>query len=264
MEKLAKLEYFARAGYLARAIVYFLLGYLTFATSQAEGTASVLDNIQDLPAGTVILVITGIGLAAYGFFRIYGAIIDIQDDGDDAKAYGKRVGHVASGIAHLILAFLAIRLALGMGSSGGSGSAEATQKVLSFPGGQAVIAVVGACFLLAGFNQAVKAVTGKFRRLLSPDVPEWGVWMGRIGYAARAVVFAAIGWHLLRSAWAEDAQNVGFQASLQTLRETGWVYDAVAIGLLIFGLFSLVMARYRTIRDGALKDRIRDGRVKLL
>ncbi|MBW4330104.1 DUF1206 domain-containing protein [Stakelama sp. CBK3Z-3] len=261
---MARLEYFARAGYLARAIVYFLLGYLTFVTSRAEGTASVLEDIQDLPAGTIVLAVTGLGLAGYGFFRIYGALIDIQDDGHGAKGLGKRCGHVASGIAHLILTYLAFKVAFMGGSSGGGGGNEATQKILSFPGGSIVIAIVAIGFLLAGFNQALKAITGKFERLLDPDVPHWGVLMGRVGYAARSVVFLVLGWHLLTSAWSNNANQVGFQAALDALGETPWLYDAVALGLLIFGLFSLVMARYRTIRDGALKDRIRAGKVKLL
>ncbi|GGO95163.1 uncharacterized protein DUF1206 [Stakelama pacifica] len=264
MEQVAKLENFARAGYLARAIVYFLLGYLTFATSQAEGTASVLEEIRELPAGTIVLAVTGIGLAGYGFFRIYGALIDIQDDGDGAKGIGKRCGHVASGIAHLILTYLAFKLAFMGGSSGGNGSQEATQTVLSFPGGRIVIALVGAGFLLAGLNQGVKAATAKFRKLLDPDVPHWGIWMGRVGYAARAVVFFVLGWHLLTSAWAENADNIGFQAAVQSLRDTPWLYNAVALGLLVFGLFSLIMARYRTIRDGSLKERIRQGKIWLM
>lgn len=256
MKRIARLEHFARAGYLARALVYFLLGYLTLATANAEGTASVLDNIRALPAGTVILAATAIGLAGYGIFRIFGAAIDLQGDGTGWKGAGKRIGHAASGVAHLVLAFLAVKIAIGAAGGGGGGGTQAAQTVMDFPGGAILVALVGIGFLLGAFEQAKKAITANFMYLLDIDAPRWAEALGRIGFAARAVVFLVLGWHILRSAWQENAQKIGFQAALESLRHVTWLYYAVAAGLLVFGLFSLVMARYRKIRDQNVIDRI--------
>ncbi|WP_431469244.1 DUF1206 domain-containing protein [Sphingosinithalassobacter sp. LHW66-3] len=267
MERVARLETFARIGYLARAIVYFLIGYITLATGQSEGTASILEDIQDLPAGTVLLAFTALGLFGYGVFRLYGAAIDIQGEGDDAKGIGKRIGHAASGIAHLILAFLAAKIAFsdgGGGSGSGSTSSEAAQTVLALPGGTAVLVLVGIGFLLGGVNQGVKAATGKFMRLLDADAPGWTEWIGRIGYAARAAVFVALGWQILQSAFGGDTGDLSFEAALQSMREIGWLYTAVAVGLLVFGIFSLVMARYRRIRNENVIERVKNKAVPLL
>ncbi|WNO53740.1 DUF1206 domain-containing protein [Stakelama saccharophila] len=261
MKRIARLEHFARAGYLARALVYFLLGYLTLATAHAEGTASVLDDIRNLPAGRVVLIATAVGLIGYGIFRIYGAALDIQGAGAGWTGMAKRVGHVGSGIAHLVLAYLAVRLALdsGGGAGGSSGGTQAAETIMDFPGGWIVLGLIGIGFVGAAFNQAVKAATANFMYLLDIDAPRWAEAVGRIGYAARAVVFLVLGWHILESAWSTDAQQIGFQAALESLQSMTWLYQAVAAGLLVFGIFSLVMARYRKIRDQNVIDRITGG-----
>ena len=80
----------ARIGYVARAIIYFALGYLSLATGQAEGTTSVLAPLSEVPGGKPLMAALAVGLAAYGLFRLYGASVDLEADGDDAKGLAKR------------------------------------------------------------------------------------------------------------------------------------------------------------------------------
>ncbi len=258
MDNVVKIENFARAGYLARAIVYFLIGYLTLSSGQSEGTASVLTDIRDMPLGTPLLMLTAFGLFGYGLFRAYGAAIDIRDDGEDAKGLAKRIGHAASGITHLILAYLATKIALSGGSSGsGGGGTEAAQNILELPGGSVALGIVGVGLIGAAINQGVKAATGKFMKLLDVEAPQWTAVIGRVGYAARAAVFAALAWQVLDFTFGGERQELSFQAALDSLRDMGWLYDAVAVGLLVFGVFSLIMARYRRIREANVIERLR-------
>ena len=75
--------------------------------------------------------------------------------------------------------------------------------------------------------------------------------LGGIGYIARAVVFLVIGWSLINagllSGDAEQVKTLG--DAVASLAGQGIVFTLVAIGLLVFGLFSLVLARYRIIPD---------------
>ena len=65
-------------------------------------------------------------------------------------------------------------------------------------------------------------------------------------YAARCIVFLTVAWLLARSAFHHDpSQAGGLEQALDALR--GPVEYGVASGLLLFGIFSIVEARYRSI-----------------
>ncbi len=263
MNRVTQVQNFARAGYLARAIVYFLIGYIALTTGKGSGASDILDRIEALPGGLVILGLTGLGLLGYGIFRLYGAAIDIEGAGTGAKGIVKRLGHVASGLGHLFLSFVAAKLVFGNESSsggGGSGGGEeqAATMVLGFPGGEYVLGFVGLCFLGAGVEQGVKAYTGKFMKLLDADAPGFVEYLGRAGYAARAIVFVVIGYFAVQASMAEQGSQVrGVGGAITALQSTDWLFTLVAIGLLLFGFFSLAMARYRTIRNEDVLERLK-------
>jgi hypothetical protein len=105
---------------------------------------------------------------------------------------------------------------------------------------------VGLAFLRKGWKGDV------LERLALPDeVRRWAVPMGRLGFAARGVVFGLIGAFLILAAvHSSSAEVKGLAGALQVLREQpyGWVLLAVtAAGLFAFGVFGLVQARYRHI-----------------
>ncbi len=242
----------ARIGYLARAIIYFALGYLSLATGRAEGTTSVLSPLSRIPGGEALTAALAIGLTAYGLFRLYGAYVDLEADGDDAKGIAKRAGHALSGFAHFGLAYGAASLfAWGTQPDDGAAGRDATAYALGLPFGWAILIVVGIGFSIAAFAQAEKAWSANFMRLLTRDAPHWSEMVGRIGYAARAAVFAAIAWAMVDLGRSGQADEVGFQDALAAYDGRGWLFAGVAGGLMLFGVFSLVMARYRDVCDTA-------------
>ena len=262
VDRVARVENFARAGYAARGIVYILLGYLTLTTAGGgEDTTSVLRQMQDMPLGSVLLVLVGIGLLGWGLYRLYGAAVDIQGKGSDAKGAATRIGHALSGLVHVVLCWVALRLAFGDGSAGSGGEGnkvDAASTAQQLPLGEVLIAIVGIGFAVAAIQQLGKAATGKFMHLIDPDAPGFTEWLGRAGYAARGIVFGAIAWQILEVAFGGgSASQAGIGGALDALREVQWLYLVVAFGLLLFGVFSLVMARYRRIRDENVLSRLR-------
>lgn len=261
MSRVTNIENFARAGYIGRAVVYGLAGYLTLTTAGSEGTTGVLEEIKTMSGGPILLTLVGIGLLGYGIFRLYGAWMDLQGHGSDAKGIAVRLGHAASGFAHVFLCYFAIKAAFGLsgGPSGDGGTAgQAAGTLASMPMGEILLAIVGLGFLAAAINQAAKAYTSNFMALLDADAPSLAKHIGQAGYAARAVVFAVLGWQITAAALSGNARAVGgIGQVLDSLRSTNWLYIAVAIGLLLFGLFSLVMARYRRITNDNVLERLK-------
>ena len=123
------------------------------------------------------------------------------------------------------------------------------------PLGEFVIGIVGVGFLVGALMQAKSAITATFMHHVGRGAPAAMEPIGRLGHGARAVVFAIVGWSLVQSAWLESEGPVkGLGDALMSLSDTGALYTVVAIGLLLFGLFSLVVARYVIIPDVHMAD----------
>jgi hypothetical protein len=254
------LEMLARAGYGARGIVYCLVGGLALlaaigAGGETGGNKSALATLLAQPFGRIWLGLIAVGLVGFAFWRILEAVTDADHRGNSGKALAQRAGHIVSGIIYGGLALSAAQLALGKRGKGGDDAAihDWTAWLLSKPLGQwltglvgLVVIGVGLAFLRKGWKSDV------LERLSLPDeVRRWAVPMGRLGFAARGVVFGLIGAFLILAAvHSSSAEAKGLAGALQVLsaRPYGSVLLALtAAGLFAFGLFGLVQARYRHI-----------------
>ena len=252
VDKSEKFITLVRVGYFSRAILYSVLGLiaLTSAGKISQGTNGVFQAIQDFPLGEAILWLMVVGLIAYALFRFCSPLFDIENNGSDAKGWGKRIGHAGSGIAHLALAYSAYRFATSDGGSGG-GAQQAASGVLSFEFGGVVLGLLGIALFIAAIDQAKKGVTGSFMNRISSQAPDATRWLGGAGFLARAVVYAVIGWSVFQAGFmsggSDQIKTLG--DAVASLAGDGIIFKLVAIGLLAFGLFSLVLARYKIIPD---------------
>ena len=259
VDKSEKFSWLVRVGYFSRAILYSVLGLiaLTSADRIAEGTNGIFLAIEDYPAGNAILWLMFVGLTAYALFRFASTFFDIENNGSDAKGWGKRLGHAGSGIGHLALAFSAYKFASdnstggsGGGQSGG-GAQEAASGILSMEFGGIVLGLLGLAFFVTAIFQAKKGITGEFMHRIAGDAPDATRWIGGAGYLARGVVYAVIGWSLFKAGFlsAGSGQVKTLGDAVASLAGQGIVFTLVAVGLLLFGLFSLVLSRYRIIPE---------------
>ncbi|GEP12438.1 DUF1206 domain-containing protein [Methylobacterium gnaphalii] len=254
------LEMLARAGYGARGIVYCLVGGLAVlaavgAGGQAGGNKSALATLLNQPFGRLWLGLIAVGLVGFALWRIIEGTTDADRRGSSAKALAQRAGHIISGIVYGGLALTAAQLALG--KRGGSGDDNAihdwTAWLLSKPLGQWLTGLIGLLVIGVGVTFLRKGWKGDVleRLTLPTEVRRWAVPMGRLGFAARGVVFGLVGAFLILAAvHSSSAEVKGLGGALQMLREQtyGWVLLAVtAAGLFAFGVFGLVQARYRHI-----------------
>ncbi len=252
VDKSEKFSTLVRVGYFSRAILYSVLGLiaLTSAGKISQGTNGIFEAIHEFPLGTAILWLMVLGLFAYALFRFASTFFDIENHGSDTTGWAHRIGHAGSAIGHLALAYSAYKFATS-GSDSGSGAQDAASGVLSMEFGGALLGLLGIAFFITAVFQAKKGLTGSFMNRISGAAPSQTRTIGGIGYVARAVVFLVIGWSLFKAGFLSGSagQIKTLGDAVASLAGEGVIFTLVAIGLLAFGLFSLVLSRYRIIPD---------------
>lgn len=255
-----------RVGLAARGIVYLTVGGLAVMAGLGLGSGKVADQREAVralgssPLGGIVLWIIGLGLAAYVFWRFSHVVTGGDaDKNDEAKRWRKRVVALISSIAYAGLSVTAFTQALGGSSrrSGGSGQEEGAAWLMQQPLGRWLVGLVGAAILGAAVYQFTRAITAGFSKHLrggelSATQETWIRRAGRAGFASRGVAFSLIGWFFLRAAFQSDASEAGgLGAALHALagQPPGPILLlVVGAGLGLFGLYSLIEARYRQIR----------------
>jgi Domain of Unknown Function (DUF1206) len=257
------IERLARVGFVAKGLVYLIIGGLALQAAlgrggETTGSEGALLTILRQPYGRVLLFIVAIGLAGYAAWRFVQAGLDPEGMGRDGNRVLQRVGYAISGVIHAGLALAAARMALGFGQGENrdSGAQDWTALVLAQPLGRWIVAAVGLGIVAFGLAELVRAYRTDLPKQLDlsrldPSARKWVVRFGRMGMAARGIVFALIGGFLVRAALTYDSSQArGLGGALESLHGQPygpWLLALVAIGLIAFGVFELVQARYRRI-----------------
>lgn len=248
MNASARLTTLTRIGFAARGLLYLVIAFLVLSTGRAEDPGGALQYLGR-GGGRTLLIVMAAGLFAYSLWRLSDALFDIERHGRGQEGAMERLGAAASGAVHLFLAWQAVRLIQGAASAG-DGTQEGARAALRLPGGSGLVMAAGVVLLGVGAFQLIKAVKGSFLRHLEPRIARqpWAQWSGRAGYAARGFVFLISSYFLLKAGFEEQASEAG-----GTARALAWLTSpldtVVALGLLGFGLFSLVEARFRILHD---------------
>jgi hypothetical protein len=254
-------ERFARAGYVARGVLYILMGVL--AIELAFGQASDRPNqegafhlVADQTFGRVLLVLIAIGLLGYTILRFTQALIGRTPEAGRHSA-ADRVSALASGCAYGI--FFGLAVAVLVGSAGGNRGGEpkqATADVMGWTAGRWIVLAAGVVFAGVAVYQAWMGLGRRFleytktERMSRVGLRNFTV-LGVVGHVARAIVFGLVAAFLIKAAVEYDPKEaVGIDGALQRLQDHAYgtvALVAVAIGLIAFGVYSAVDARYRKI-----------------
>ncbi|MGC9410551.1 DUF1206 domain-containing protein [Streptomyces sp. SID5606] len=251
----------ARAGLTARGVIYLLVGVLAlqiaFGTGNREADrGGALEEIADKPFGAVMLWALGIGLVGMALWRLSEAAFGATGkDGHKAK---KRLPAAARCVFYAFVAYSVLAFAAGAGGSGSSDqqSRDVTRKVLEMPAGQWVVGLAGAGIVVAGVVIAVQAIRRSYHKklklgALSSRARTLLDVTGVGGGVARGAVFAAAGAFAVRAAVDyQPDQAKGLDDTLRSFAQTPlgpWLLVLVAAGLVLFGVFSFALARWRRV-----------------
>lgn len=255
----SKFQALTRVGFAARGLLYLTVGLLVLQTGRTEDLTGALEHVGR-GGGRILLMIVAAGTAAYGLWRLADAAFGMEHPGSDRKAAWKRGAAGVIGLIYLYLSYKAVRI-LTAGDTGSTSTQQQADTVLDLPGGASVLGVAALIMAIAGGTQLIKASKCSFldnldERARAPAVK----WAGRIGYAARGVIFLAVAFMIGRAALDEQSTEAGGMEQALDILSGPFLY-AVAAGLILFGAFSIVEAVYRRIHEppvDAIKDAAED------
>ncbi|MFH8409243.1 DUF1206 domain-containing protein [Streptomyces sp. NPDC018019] len=248
-----------RAGFVARGVVYVLVGVLAVQVALGEGGESAdrqgaLGQVAAQPFGVVLLWALAAGFGCMAIWRGAGAVLARGS----ARKVPERLLNGGRAVFYAVVCWATAAYAAGSGG-GGSGNAQSqdwTAAALKLPYGRVLVALAGAVLIGVGVVLAVRAGMRRFLRKLdngamSHRTRQAVTGMGVGGGVARGLVFAAAGSFVLIAAVTFDPHRAkGLDATLRSFTQTPagpWLLVVVAAGLVLFGGFSFASARWRRL-----------------
>lgn len=257
------LEGAARVGYGARGFVYLSVGLIALMAamdwmSDAVGTSGAVGWLAQQPFGRVWLVLLGVGLWAFVLWRVLQSVFDADREGTSLKAWGMRGGQAISGVVYGLLAAGVFELLDEVKANPAAEDiAENQQKaaaLLEMPFGHWLLIGVGLTVGGVAIGNMVRGFRSDFSSDLacSADICRRVVPVARAGYVARGFALLPLALFVIIAGFRASAAEVSsFGAGLDALeRQPGGsiILSLTAIGLMAFGVFAFVEARYRRIR----------------
>lgn len=248
----------ARFGLVAKGVLYLTLGVLAVQLAGPGGGGQVsqtgaIETLKDAPAGAWLVGLLALGLLSHGVWQLVITFAGDPVEGSDAL---HRVKYAIKAVIYLVLGGVALSVLFGSGSSGGGEAStdRAAATLLELPGGVWITAGIGVVVVGVGVYELVRHAWAtrfmeRINRTGHGHVRRNVRRAGRAGYAALGIVAILTGAFLVVAAIRHDPEQArGLSGALQTLADQPWgpwVLVGVAVGLVLYGVFSLAEARYR-------------------
>jgi hypothetical protein len=254
-------ERLARFGLVAQGISFGLVAVLAIEVALGKGGRATdrqgaLRTIAHGSVGRAIVVVLAVGFGAYALWRLAQVFVghDIEERGEKKK-WGKRLASFGKAAIYALLCWAAISVLTG-GGGNSTGEQEATKGILGWPAGRWIVAGIGFAVAAAAIWNFYRGVSGRYRKQLKTGEMSARElrWISRIavtGLLARAVVFGLVSWFFFKAAADYDPKQArGLDGALRKLAHEPYgelLLGIVAAGLLAYGLFCLIQARYREV-----------------
>jgi hypothetical protein len=164
----------ARVGYLAKGVVYLLVGYVAARAALASGTPTGgTGALREalIAGGPWLVLLIGAGLLAHVAWRLVQALLDPENPGASLRL-GVRAFHFVSGLVYGSLAITAYRLWQGRRDSGDNGEENFAAMLMAQPFGRWLVGLVGVAIVAYGIHQFRRGLAR--RRRTPPGHPRPG------------------------------------------------------------------------------------------
>jgi Domain of Unknown Function (DUF1206) len=252
------MRFLARAGLAARGVMYVIVGWIALEVAfghsgQQADRNGALHAIAATPVGSIALWLLVAGFIGMALWRLSEAAYG--SPGQAGRKTSARLAAFGRAIIYGVIAYGILKYALGAGApeSSDKQSVDLTAEAMRHPGGKFLVVVIGLALIGGGVYLAYKAWRKDFLGDLAPgslrpQARRVVQWLGEFGGIARGAVFVTAGIFLVVAAVsAKPQQAKGVDSALRTLAATPlgpWLLVLVAIGLIMFGVFSCCEAKW--------------------
>lgn len=250
----------ARAGLFFKGVVYLLLGILAFRAAFHLGgesvrhadKAGVFDLVYRQNGGRFMLAVIAAGLICYCYWRLIEAFSNRKIHSDPTRGLARSGRYLISGLIYGSLAVYAFRMLLFKEHGTGDSRQGLVQALMEQSHGQALVLIAATILSGVGLYQIYYGLSEKYRKHVyragySESAPYLLV-TGKIGYVSRGVVWMIIAWLFYKAAiHANPAEAGDTGKAFEFLQETtygAYLIAAVGVGLICYGGFNFVRARY--------------------
>jgi hypothetical protein len=250
------LDHAIRLGLVSYGIVHLMVAWLAGQLalgdkSESASNAGAMHAIAEQPLGGVLIWLIAGGMALLVVWRLLEFALGHREVGDDAKRWRKRLASLGKGVIYAVIAWSAVKVAVGDGSQQGTDST--TAKLMDLPGGQVIVGSVGLAIIAFGGLLVFRGWTEKFTEHLDAQGKSGTegsayILFGKVGYIAKGIAIVIVGGLFAYAAIThEPKKSGGLDQALQAVREQPFgqvLLIAIALGLACYGLFCFARARH--------------------
>lgn len=253
------MEALARLGYGVRGLLYIMMGFLALQVTIGKGGSptdmkGAIAAIGKQPGGMILLWVVLVGLISYSLWGVVRGVFDPLHKGYDMKGLLARGGFLFSAATYALLVPGTYGLITGAGSTSNSGATQQSMsKIMASPLGHWAIGLIGLAVIAGGVHQIYQGFNNSFDKqfqtyAMSAKEVKIATQLGRFGTATRGLIFALIGVLLALAVYQSNPnQAIGIDTVLKTILSQPfgiWLLAIVAVGLMAFGVYSMLSAAW--------------------
>jgi hypothetical protein len=247
-------ERLARAGYVVNGLLHLIVGYLAIRVACGEGGTAdqtgALATLATKPGGPLVLWVATGTLLTLGMWRLVETALGrLSDRNSDGPSSGPWERAKAFGLAAVYFAFAysAFGFARGAGRSADRQNSSISARLMQTTPGTLALIACGLVIVGVGVYHIYKGASRNFVGDLKGRTGKLVRRLGATGYIAKGLVIAGTGALVVVAACRSEPKKAsGLDGALKTLGAQPYgpaMLIAAGVGIIIYGLYSFVMAR---------------------
>ena len=248
-------EVSGRVGLVARGVIYLVVGTLALLLAIGHPASKpnrrgALEAVASQPFGRVLVIALAVGFVAFAVWRAVEAVA-----GDK---WPQRAANAGRALLYVGFFMTAAKFVMHGPAEGQTDSHEAdiTARVLGWPGGRFIVMAVGLAIISAGIWNGYRGLSQRYRKKLkwremTESAERIVPTVATVGLVGRMSAFVLVGAFVTKAGWDyRPSDAAGLDAALFRLIEATHgplLVALVGVGLVAFGLYSFVEARYRDL-----------------